>query len=79
MPLSFKPKIEIWCFSFATSKAEKLFVDVRYVMNDNKTSVEKLQAEQRLQIHTALLSSGSPWDNEMFKQETWYQELYALQ
>jgi len=48
-------------------------------MRDNKTLEEKLQEEQWLQIHTALLPFGSPWRDEMFKQATWYQESHALQ
>ena len=79
MPSSFESRLEVWCFSGATSRVEKLFVELKFVMCDNKRLKEKLQEEKRLQIHTALLPFGSPWGNEMFKQATWYQESHALQ
>ena len=47
-------------FPVATSRAEKLFVELKFVMRDNKRSEEKLQEERRLQIHTALVHLALP-------------------
>ena len=76
---SFEFKLVTWCCSGTSSRIEKLFIGLKYVMRDDKRSEEKLQEEQRLQIHAALFPYGSPWGNEMFKQATWHQESHALQ